>query len=381
MPWEENFWTIDHQERTITPLEFAADLAGNSGIVARTLNEARKAKTFQVLRGWRNELYPIHGSISDPAGIERAGSALFGIVTFGVHLTAYVEGKDGIQIWVPRRAKNKATYPGMLDNTVAGGMSFREEPFESIVREATEEASLPEALVRSQTQACGTVSYFYIQDTRQGEESGLLQPSVRYVYDLRLDSWLVPTPGDSEVEDFSLWTLPALKKAVAEGQFRPSSTLVLLDFFIRHGILTAENEKHYAEIVSKIHRKLPFATSSQIISSPAIKPKPSSAAAKRKATSSASKKKASPKAWDVTKPIKFAPSPLSVPAKAEPTSMPPTLRSNRRRPLKAPQPVTETEPKLKKTNMTRSTKRSAAEVSDGASPPRKTPAAKRKRKQ
>jgi hypothetical protein len=43
---------------------------------------------------------------------------------------------------------------------------------------------------------------------------------------------------------------------MAREQFKPSCAVVLLDFFIRHGILTAENEKYYAELISRIHRKL-----------------------------------------------------------------------------------------------------------------------------
>jgi hypothetical protein len=31
-----------------------------------------------------------------------------------------------------------------------------------------------------------------------------------------------------------------------------------MDFFIRHGILTKDNEKDYDEIVSRIHRELDF---------------------------------------------------------------------------------------------------------------------------
>ncbi len=38
----------------------------------------------------------------------------------------------------------------MLDNTVAGGITAGEAPFESMVRECQEEAGLPEAFVRSQ---------------------------------------------------------------------------------------------------------------------------------------------------------------------------------------------------------------------------------------
>lgn len=266
IPWGEDKWIIDHGARNIRPslpnnTDSEQIVATQNTIISETLTAARRGKSFIALNEWRDELYPIYGSPLGTVSIERAGSGLFGIPTFGIHLTAYVEGKDGIQIWVPRRAKDKTTYPGMLDNTVAGGMAFGEEPLGSIIREATEEASFPEDVVRHGIKAAGTVSYFYIQDPREGEESGLLQPSIRYVFDLKVDADVVPKPGDSEVEGFSLWALDDLKKAVAEGQFRPSSTLVLLDFLVRHSILTAENEKDYIEICSRIHRKLPFQAS------------------------------------------------------------------------------------------------------------------------
>lgn len=48
--------------------------------------------------------------------LERAACSIFGLPTFGVHLTACEkEGKD-IKVWVPKRAMSKATYPGMLDH-------------------------------------------------------------------------------------------------------------------------------------------------------------------------------------------------------------------------------------------------------------------------
>lgn len=47
---------------------------------------------------------------------------------------------------------------------------------------------------------------------------------------------------------------------MAEGQFKPNCAMVLLDFFVRHAILTPDNEADYAEIVSRLHRKLPFQT-------------------------------------------------------------------------------------------------------------------------
>ncbi|MCJ1236548.1 hypothetical protein MMC14_004529 [Varicellaria rhodocarpa] len=255
MPWVQGFET-DHTKRVITPGE-AIDSAINA-LLDSQLHTA--CNDFRVLAGWRNELYPIVGTGRD-IKLERAGSALFGIVTFGVHLTAYTRKENSLHIWVPTRARSKQTYGGMLDNTVAGGISAGEEPFESVVREAAEEASLPEKLVRKSAKACGTVSYFHIRDRRAGGETGLLQPEVQYVYDLELGSEVAPKPCDDEVENFQLWNVELVQQALARGEFKPNCAVVLLDFFVRHGVLTPENEKDYVEIISRMHRKLPFPTS------------------------------------------------------------------------------------------------------------------------
>lgn len=264
MPWDPNNWRIDSEKRCIMPVPERYDVA-QEDVIRKTLEEAKARDVFQILRGWRNELYPIHGPYSSKkpmVSMERAGSALFGINSYGVHMTTYVNTpQSGMKIWVPRRARNKQTYGGMLDNTVAGGLSTGEKAFECLVREAAEEASFSEQLVRSNAKPCGTVSYFHIRDARAGGEAGLLQPECQYVFDMEVGAEVVPKPGDNEVEDFYLWTVDEVKRALAEGQFKPNCAAVLLDFFIRHGILTAENEKDYVEIVSRLHRKLPFPTS------------------------------------------------------------------------------------------------------------------------
>lgn len=83
----------------------------------------REQKTFQVLAGWRNELYPVYGDASQPDNVafvmERAATPLFGISTFGCHLNAFTRDSEGnILMWVARRSKSKQTYPGLLDNCV-----------------------------------------------------------------------------------------------------------------------------------------------------------------------------------------------------------------------------------------------------------------------
>ena len=261
MPWNEK-WLIDHEKKTVTP-----NLDKSQGgythslkkLIEETLLHAKAKESFKVLKGWRNELYPVTG-LSSKISMERAGSALFGINSYGVHMTAYTKDEGVLKIWVPRRQAHKSTYGGMLDNTVAGGISFGETAIDSLVREAQEEASFSERLVRQHAKLCGTVSYFMVRDERAGGEPGLLQPECQFVYDLELGPDVVPIPNDDEVENFQLWSVEEVQKAIAEDQFKPNCAMVLLDFFVRHGILTPENEKDYVEIVSRLHRKLPFST-------------------------------------------------------------------------------------------------------------------------
>ena len=132
-------------------------------------------------RKWRAELYPVYrnpfGQRDYPtdgaeaaAGdglnyafeMERAASALFGIVTFGIHMTVCEQDEDGAyHLWVPRRAATKQTWPGYLDNSVAGGIPAGISVFECVVKESMEEASIPEDVVRKYAHPVGSVSYFF----------------------------------------------------------------------------------------------------------------------------------------------------------------------------------------------------------------------------
>ena len=257
-------WELDETNKTLT-LTAGRDRASRSAAVAATTSAMRATGHFEILKGWRNELYPVYGEDGHVAfDIERAASPLFGVVTYGVHMTVYRRAKAGAQetlkIWVPRRAKTKSTYPSMLDNSVAGGIGVGEGPFESLMREAAEEASLSETLVRESARAVGAITYFHIRDERAGGEVRLLQPECQYVYDLEVGEDIEPRPGDDEVEGFSLMGVEEMKEALARGEFKPNCALVLLDFFVRHGLLTYENERDYVEIVARLHRLLELPT-------------------------------------------------------------------------------------------------------------------------
>lgn len=143
----------------------------------------------------------------------------------------------------------------MLDNTVAGGIAAGEQPFECLVREADEEASLPETLVRERAKDVGTVTYAHVRENRAGGEGGFVQPECQFVYDLELPPDVRPKPNDTEVEEFYFWTVEECLEALGRGEFKPNCAIIVLDLFVRRGILGGEEGR---EIQRRVHRKLEF---------------------------------------------------------------------------------------------------------------------------
>ncbi|GAA5990133.1 hypothetical protein JCM11641_001066 [Rhodosporidiobolus odoratus] len=222
------------------------------------------------LGGWRDEEYTVWGPPSGEHGnnplpgsneafrMERSACALFGVATFGVHCTAYVEeeGKP-MRLWVPRRSATKPTWPSYLDNTTAGGITAGDNPRYSIIRECAEEASLPPSYVAPRIKQAGVITYNY------RTADGWLQPEVQYVYDLLLpppeqEGAIKPTtnPEDGEVESFDLMSIEEVVKKMVDGEFKPNCALVLIDFLIRHGLLTFESDSRFLEIATRLRRPL-----------------------------------------------------------------------------------------------------------------------------
>ncbi|KAG8792398.1 hypothetical protein FRC12_006252 [Ceratobasidium sp. 428] len=144
----------------------------------------------------------------------------------------------------------------MLDNSVAGGIPRGMTPFESMVKECEEEASLSEEVSRKLLRTVGAVSYFF-QNAR-----GNLQPEIEYVYDMLCpsddDPAYVPKPLDGEVESFELIPWQDVVEKMLAGEFKRNSAIVLVDFLIRHGKITPENEPNYLEIMTRMHGRFGF---------------------------------------------------------------------------------------------------------------------------
>lgn len=149
MPWTPLFH-VDHNQKKINVLpNFNSQdpAAAVSAAFANLIMIAITKDTFRCIGGRHSEPFAIPGS-AYPVHLERFATSLFGITTRGAHMTAYTRIDGEMKIWVPRRSQNVGTWKGMLDSTVAGGVAADESPFENIIREAAEEASLPASTLR-----------------------------------------------------------------------------------------------------------------------------------------------------------------------------------------------------------------------------------------
>ncbi|HEX2115427.1 MAG TPA: DUF4743 domain-containing protein, partial [Alphaproteobacteria bacterium] len=200
------------------------------------------------IKGRRDEYYPLSTAFSAPplARIERAAIPAFGVRAYGVHMNGYVRKADGIHMWIGRRAKGKHTYPGMLDNMVAGGQPMGIGLRENLVKECKEEAAIPEALARK---AVPVGAITYCMEAEDG-----LKPDVQFCYDLELPADFVPRNTDGEIDEFMLWPIAKVAEIVSETrEFKFNCNLVIIDFLVRHGLIDPEHPD-YLDIVAGLRR-------------------------------------------------------------------------------------------------------------------------------
>jgi 8-oxo-dGTP pyrophosphatase MutT (NUDIX family) len=183
---------------------------------------------------WRNEAFDVCASPDGPplAQIDRGALPSFGVVAVGVHLNGLVRRADGLHVWVARRAADKLLDPGKLDHITAGGVPAGLTPEQTLWKEAAEEAAIPAALA-SQARHVATISY--AMERAEGLRRDLL-----HCYDLDLPEDFSPRAEDGEVEGFELWPITRVLQTVRDTDaFKFNVNLVLIDLFLRHGLIAA----------------------------------------------------------------------------------------------------------------------------------------------
>lgn len=206
-----------------------ADFASRSAALARFAAELARLGHARTALG---ELYPVEAPTA-PAPllqIDRAVVTWFGVRARGVHLNGLVRTATGLQLWVARRARDKRTFPGHLDNLVAGGQSIDLSPEQTLVKECHEEAGLPASLA-AQARSASVLHY-----TQQ--DGTLWKPDTLACFDLEVPEHVTPRPVDGEVEAFERWSVAQVVDSLAgDALWKPNCALVVLDCLLRHGAL------------------------------------------------------------------------------------------------------------------------------------------------
>ncbi|XP_055641301.1 uncharacterized protein LOC129778435 [Toxorhynchites rutilus septentrionalis] len=222
------------------------DYSERSEQVDRVLREFRTQGVFVALKGWRNECYDVKSTTESLLKMERSATCMFGVRNYGVEINGYVRHPaKGLCIWLQQRSDTKQTWPGKWDNMVSGGLSVGYGIHETAVKEAAEEASIPSHLIKNLVSA-GCVSFFF------ESERGLF-PNTEFVFDLELPEDFRPENSDGEVQNFQLLPVKECLERVFAPDFKTTSCPVVLDFMIRHGIITPENEPNFTQIVELLH--------------------------------------------------------------------------------------------------------------------------------
>ncbi len=198
----------------------------------------------------RDELYRATRVWSAPTRFvyDRSAAPYFGLRSYGVHINGFVRRSDGLHLWVARRAADRR-FPNMLDNTVAGGQPAGLTLMENVIKECAEEADIPEDLARI-AQPVGCVSYAGAAETG-------VKPDCLFCYDIDVPEGFTPQNTDGEVAEFMLWPVQTVLDRVRETMdFKFNCSLVLMDFFIRHGVIDPDTEPDYQRLVAGLQPEM-----------------------------------------------------------------------------------------------------------------------------
>ncbi|MBM3974299.1 MAG: DUF4743 domain-containing protein [Planctomycetes bacterium] len=225
-------------ERAPTPFRRDGDRLVVSGADYRARTDAFEALAQRLavageLASLLGERYGVAGACRTPLlEIDRAAVAWFGVSARGVHLNGFVHAADGLRLWVARRARGKRTFPGRLDNLVAGGSSVGFADAATLRKECHEEAGVPVALAERAVPV-GELRY----DQQDGKS---WKADTLACFDLELPADFMPRPVDGEVESFALWPVAKVVSSLAgDDLWKPNSALVATHFLLRHGALDA----------------------------------------------------------------------------------------------------------------------------------------------
>ncbi|KAF1732047.1 uncharacterized protein CRV24_008240 [Beauveria bassiana] len=281
MDWEGTFFKVCESTRTIhlnpdlLPGEDATEVCKQQ---FTRLCEINRSRFNGVLDTWlsRKPSFEAIRFLDSPGAMLEIPTPLrgiFGIVTAGVHLNVYTIIGGQIFMWVAKRSQT-ASYPGMMDQPVAGGMDPEDgyDAWAALEHEAWEEAGLVlDRTSQKLMESCHTYVYpvegpsrisFYDRKNRDaGDSHGHIEPGVRFVFDVEFDPDHVFAPStDDAVGYVILQSVNEVTEDMFNNKWKPNSALEALDFLLRKGCIVDDGDGTIDELRARLQRPLPLAT-------------------------------------------------------------------------------------------------------------------------
>jgi hypothetical protein len=226
---------------------FAGNASERSTVIASAVDALHAAGEIRDLldeklpvdMGWGTELL---------FEIERTAVPWFGVGAYGVHLNAFVRRGEDLHMWIAVRARGRHTFPGKLDNLVAGGQPAGVNLRDNLHKECFEEADIPLEIAE---RAVPSGMIGYCAESERG-----LKPDTIFCYDLELPEGFEPSNRDGEVDEFHCLPIEEVAERVRESRdFKFNCNLVIIDFLLRHGYIGPRDEG-YQEISAGLWQPL-----------------------------------------------------------------------------------------------------------------------------
>jgi hypothetical protein len=195
----------------------------------------------------RGELYAVKNRWSGKEffRLDRGLVPAFGVRAYGVHVNGFVRKAGGIHLWIGTRAAGLMIEPGKLDNMVAGGQPAGLSLAKNVIKECKEEASIGARRAKAAVPT-GVITYAC-------ERDGGLRADTLFCFDLEMRKDEAPKPSE-EITRFDLMPIAEVLRLVrATDRFKFNVTLVIIDFAIRHGLITPDTDRDFEAIVAGLH--------------------------------------------------------------------------------------------------------------------------------